>query len=227
LLWFTHKQKLGKIVVSIGVVFLATLSYGAVSSILLQPLEYKYPPVLTAQGVRDVKWVVVLGGGHTSDPRIPSNSQLSDSSLSRLVEGIRLHRMLPDSELVLSGGSAFDPVPNAKVMADVARTVGVDDRDLLLESASKDTKDEAHLIREIVGQDRFILVTSASHMPRSMGLFKKLGMQPIPAPTDYWVKERQGISPAMFFPSSNGLRKAERAFYEYLGLAWANLRGQI
>ena len=227
LLWFTRKQKLGKIVVSIGVVFLATLSYGAVSSILLQPLEYKYAPVLTAQSVRDVKWVVVLGGGQTSDPRIPSNSQLSESSLSRLVEGIRLHKMLPDSKLVLSGGSAFDPVPNAKVMADVARIVGVHDRDLLLESASKDTKDEARLIREIVGQDRFILVTSASHMPRSMCLFKKLGMQPIPAPTDYWVKERQGINPAMFFPNSNGLRNAERAFYEYLGLAWAKIMGQI
>ena len=49
----------------------------------------------------------------------------------------------------------------------------------------------------------------------------------VAAPTDYWVKERQGISPAMFFPSSNGLRKAERAFYEYLGLAWARIRGQI
>jgi uncharacterized SAM-binding protein YcdF (DUF218 family) len=98
---------------------------------------------------------------------------------------------------------------------------------VILESLSKDTKDEARLIKNIVGNDRFVLVTSASHMPRSMALFKKLGMQPIPAPTDYWVKERQGISPAMFFPSSNGLRKAERAFYEYLGLAWANLRGQI
>ena len=45
-------------------------------------------------------------------------------------------------------------------------------------------------------------------------------------PTDHWVKESQGVSPGMFFSSSDGLRKAERAFYEYLGLTWPRIRGQ-
>jgi uncharacterized SAM-binding protein YcdF (DUF218 family) len=60
-----------------------------------------------------------------------------------------------------------------------------------------------------------------------MALFQKLGMKPIPAPTDHWVKERKGISPYAFFPRADALRKAELAFHEYLGLAWAKLRGQI
>ncbi len=227
LLWFTRKQKIGKIVVSVGVLLLTVFSYGAISNTLLRPLEYKYAPLLSLEDMRHVKWIVVLGGGHTSDPQLPVTSQLSDASTARLIEGIRLHNMLPESKIILSGGGLFDPVPNAKIMADVALSIGVDKEDLVLESVSKDTKDEAGLIQKIVGKDRFVLVTSASHMPRSMALFKKCGMHPIPAPTDYFVKKRQRVSPAMFFPSASDLYKTERAFHEYLGIAWAKLRGQI
>jgi len=226
LLWFTHKQKTGKIVTSIGVFLLTLFSFGIISNTLLRPLEYKYTPLLSLEDMHHVKWVVVLGGGHTSDPQLPITNQLSDASTARLIEGIRLHNMLPESKLILSGGG-FDPVPNAKIMADVALSIGVDKEDLVLESLSKDTKDEAILIQKIVGKDQFILVTSASHMPRSVALFKKYGMHPIPAPTDYFVKKRQRASPAMFFPSASDLYKTERAFHEYLGLAWARLRGQI
>jgi uncharacterized SAM-binding protein YcdF (DUF218 family) len=226
-LWFTSRQKTGKIVVSVGVLLLTVFSYGAISNTLLRPLEYKYAPLLSLEDMHHVKWVVVLGGGHTSDPQIPITSQLSNASTARLIEGIRLYNMLPESKIILSGGGYFDPVPNAKIMADVALSIGINKEDLVLESVSKDTKDEAILIQKIVGKDRFVLVTSASHMPRSMALFKKCGMHPIPAPTDYFVKKRQRVSPGIFFPSANNLRKAERAFHEYLGIAWAKLRGQI
>jgi len=86
--WFTRRQKLGKIVVSIGVILLATLSYDAIPNNLLRPLEYKYPPFLKLEDVHDIK---------------------SDASIARLVEGIRLYKMLPGSKLILSGGSTFDP----------------------------------------------------------------------------------------------------------------------
>lgn len=228
LLWFTKKKRAGKIFVSIGVALLILLSYGVLPNLLLRPLEYKYPPLLESKDIPNVKWIVVLGAGHTSDPQIPVTSQLSASSLFRLVEGIHFHKFLPGSKLIISGGVVFDPVPEAKVMADVALAIGINKQDLILESVSKDTEDEAILIQKIVRNDPFVLVTSASHMLRSIALFRKLGMQPIPAPTDYGVKERQGeISPGMFFPGANNLQKAERAIYEYLGLAWAKLRGRI
>ena len=226
LLWFTRRQKIGKIVVSIGVLLLMIFSIGIISNTLLRPLEYKYTPLLSLEDMHHVKWVVVLGGGHISDPQIPITSQLSDASTTRLLEGIRLHNMLPESKIILSGGG-FDPVPNAKIMADVALSIGINKEDLVLESVSKDTKDEAMLIQKIVGKDQFVLVTSASHMPRSVALFKKHGMHPISAPTDYFVKKHQRVSPAIFFPSAGDLYKTERAFHEYLGIAWAKLRGQI
>ena len=227
LLWFTRKQKTGKIIVTIGVIFLTVLSYGVASEILLRPLEYKYPPLADVSAHSDVEWVVVLSGGHSPDAQLPITGQLSDASLARLVEGIRIHRKLPKSKLILSGGSVFNTITEAKIMADVAVALGMNAKDLVLESESKDTKDQARLIHKIIGDSRFILVTSASHMPRSMALFQKKGMYPIPAPIGYKVKKRQKITPSMFFPSAGRIVKTERAFYEYLGLAWAKLRGQI
>ena len=227
MLWFTRKERTGKVVVSLGVALLAALSYDAVSNALLRPLEYRYDSPGNLEEISDAKWVVVLGGGHISDSRVPITSQISGTSLVRLVEGIRLHKMLPGSKLILSGGGVFDPVPNAKVMADVAMAIGVERQDLILESVSRDTKDEARLIQKIVGGDRFVLVDSASHMPRSVSLFEKLGMKPISAPTAHQVKERQAMSPEMFFPSTVNLRKAEMAVHEYLGSVWARMRGQI
>ena len=100
--------------------------------------------------------------------------------------------------------------------------------DIVLETKATDTKDHPIYVKEIIGKDRFILVTSASHMPRAMGLFRKHGMEPIPAPTDYMVKEREGgLSPGMFFPSAGSLEKAERAIHEYLGMMWGKIRSQI
>jgi len=229
LLWFIPKKRGGKVMVSLGVILLTLLSYGTFTHMLLKPLEYKYPPLFNFKDLPEVKWIAVLGGGHTSDPQMPANSQLSGSCLSRLVEGIRAHRSLPGSKLILSGGALYDPVSDAAALADVALMLGVDRQNLILETLSKDTEDEASFIHKIVGKDPFVLVTSASHMPRSMALFKKLGMQPIAAPTDYGVKEKQeeGINPGMFFPNIGELGNAETAVYEYLGLAWAKLRGRI
>ena len=235
LLLFTRKQKAGKIIISVGVILLTFLSYPALSNTFLRRLECQYPPFIPTvtsdfvpgEAVPQIRWIVVLGGGHISDPKIPITSQLAGASLVRLTEGIRLHNLMPGSKLVLSEGKVFDSVSGAETMAEVAKALGVKQEDLILESESKDTIDEARIIKSIVGNDKFILVTSASHMPRSMGMFKKLGIQPIPAPTGYIMKEKQGISPGDFFPSSDELRKAEGVIYEYLGLIWAKLRGQI
>ena len=72
-----------------------------------------------------------------------------------------------------------------------------------------------------------MLVTTASHIPRSMALFKKLGMNPIPSPIDHSIKDRHGLSLFSFFPSTGNLRKTELAIHEYIGMTWAKLRGQM
>lgn len=235
LLLITKKQRAGKIVISVGTALFMFLSYPILSNTLLKRLEHRHPPLITNTAsdftpdgaIPPVKWIVVLGGGHTSDQKIPLTGQLSGASLFRLIEAIRLHNQIPGSRLIVSEGKVFDPVSGAETMAAVARSMGVKEEDIVLEADSRDTIDEARLIKPIVGDDAFILVTSASHMPRSMGMFRKLGMNPVAAPTDYAVKERQGVSPSDFFPDTSSFRKSENVIYEYLGLLWAKLRGQI
>ena len=168
MLWFTKKQRAGKIVISVGVVLLALLSYGGLSEPFLKPLEYRYPPLLKINILPEVRWIVVLGGGLIADPKQPANSQLTSDSLFRLVEGIRLHKSLPGTKLILSAGTAFDRVSGAEVMSNAASLLGVEKKEMVLESESKDTEDQAKLIKKIVGSEPFVLVTSASHMPRSM-----------------------------------------------------------
>lgn len=239
LLWFTGKQRAGKILVSIGVIFMLLLSYGAISDLLLRPIETQYEPYnsrssdesadkgIAPEDRSPIKFIVVLGSGHISDPKLPITSQIDEEALVRLIEGIRIYRKLRGSKLILSGGVLFDPVSNAEIMARVAQEIGINKSDIILESQSKDTQDEARLIKPIVHNDRFVLVTSASHMTRSIAMFRNLGMNPVPASTGHMVKDKQGLSPYSFFPGARSIYKAEMAFYEYLGLAWAKLRGQI
>jgi uncharacterized SAM-binding protein YcdF (DUF218 family)/pterin-4a-carbinolamine dehydratase len=234
LLWFTAKQKTGKILVSVGVIILTLFSCSVISNKLLRPLERKYDSfemrgsssVSKTEDESTLKYVVVLGGGHTSDSEFPLMSQIGRSSLVRLIEGIRIYREYPGSKLIVSGGIIFDPVPEAEVLARVAIETGVPESDIILESKSKDTKDQAKFIKPIVGNEPFVLVTSASHIPRSMALFKKLGMNPIPSPIGHRVSEEQGFSSHSFFPGTVNLRKAELAIHEYLGLVWSKLRDQ-
>jgi len=224
LLILSRRKKTGTLFILVGVLLLGMLSYESVSEKLLKPLEDRYPPMIHPVNLEDVRWIVVLGGGHASDRRLSATSQISELSLFRLVEGIRLHHELPESKLILSGGRVFDPVSEAKGMAEVALALGMKKENLVLEEVSRDTSDQARLIHGLIGEDPFILVTSAAHMPRSMALFKKRGLHPIPAPTDYQVKEGHGTHPRRFYPTADGLIKSQRAFYEYSALFWTKIK---
>jgi uncharacterized SAM-binding protein YcdF (DUF218 family) len=234
-LWATRRPRLGKILVTLGTGLLILLSTTFISSGLLTPLERRYPAVLHPEQISweghsletSPRWIVVLGGGHVSDPRLPPNSQISGAALGRVVEGVRLYKAIPGSKLLLSGGKVFDSVPEAQVMARIAMLLGVKPRDIRLEPDSRDTAEEAEIIAKMLGREKFILVTSAAHMPRAMALFEKCGLRPLPAPTDYLDRQSQEFSPGSFFPRASSLGQVETAMHEYLGLAWAWLRGLI
>ena len=233
-LWATRRQRLGKVLVTLGAVILLLFSTSLISLELLVPLEQCYPALLHPEtvswGPKDStspKWIVVLGGGHVSDPRLPANSQISAAALGRVVEGVRLHKAVPGSMLLLSGGAVFDPVQEAEVMAQVAVLLGVTPQDIMLESDSRDTTEQAAIIAKMIGREKFILVTSAAHMPRSIALFRRSGLQPIPAPADFRAPKTGLSSPYSFFPGVGSLGQTQSALHEYLGLAWAWLRGAI
>jgi len=236
LLVFSRKQKTGKAFVSLGLVVLLLCSYEGISGQILHTLESQYSQLDLAQvtsnedgglATQSVKWVVVLAGGVVGDPTLPIQLQISHYSRVRLMEGIRLHRILPGSKIILTGGIGFDGPPEATTLSRVAQELGVAKGDIVLEVESRDTKDHPLYIRHIVKDEPFILVTSAFHMPRAMKLFAKQGLIPIPAPAGHWKPFQDVWAPENLFPSASGLRLAELAYHEYLGIAWAWIRGQI
>ena len=224
LLWFTRRQRAGKALVTCGALLLVGLSNIFTSNALLRPLEQRYPPLVVAHigaGAPAVGFIAVLGGWADDDPDVPVTSHISPGLMVRLIEGVRLHREIPGSKLILSGGN-----DSAAGMAKMAEVLGVSGEDILSLSEPRDTEEESQQIAPIVGLQRFILVTSASHMPRAMGLFRKRGLQSIPAPTDYLAPRHRAESDDLF-PDGSNLLKSQVAFYEYLGLAWETLRGKI
>lgn len=228
LLWLTRRQRAGRRLVTAGALLLLMLGYSAVSSRLLATLERQNAPAAdVSQAAGRVRWVVVLGGGSSADESLPAGMRLSEASQARLVEGIRLQRQLPGSRLLLSGGAVFGSAADAETMRVLAVELGVDPSALDLDTVSPDTETQAEVVRGRLGAEEFYLVTSASHMPRSLALFRKAGTNPIPAPTHFLVHSDRSLTPADFFPSAGGLRRAEAATYEYLGLAWAKVRGRI
>jgi uncharacterized SAM-binding protein YcdF (DUF218 family) len=213
------------LLVAAGALPLTILSFQPVANEFIKPLEMCYPPLVNFQSIREAKWVVVLGGGHASNPDRPTNLQIGSSTLARLVEGLRVQAQLPESRLVLSGGAVFDPVPEADTMSAVVAALRGKSIDSVLERDSQDTKDQARRIRPIVKDDPFVLVTSAIHMPRAMLLFRQQGMDPVPAPAEVTDFARNDISPFSFFPRAAALSKVEAAWHEYLGLLWAQFNG--
>ena len=230
LLWFTRRQKAGKLLTTVGVVLLTLSSYGFVSDLLIGRLERQNSPLILSTQADlktqpPIKWIVVLGGGNLSDTRRPGKSYLTAASLFRVVEGIRIYRESPGARLIVSGGPTNNAIPEAETMAQVAESLGVPKQDVVLDPVSKDTEAQAHRIQEMVNGEQFILVSSAYHLPRALSLFRSLGLNPLAAPVDYRTGN-QGPGPDAFFPGALNVRKSELAIHEDLGLIWYRLRGR-
>ena len=161
-------------------------------------------------------------------PALPATARLSPPSLARLVEGIRITKAIPGAKLLVSGGPGFRQYSDALTMQDAARILGVNPQQIVPEGKARDTEEQAVEIKGLVGSNRFIMVTSAVHMPRAMLLFAKQGMAPIPAPTDFYSRSGGNTSILdISLPTSSGGPRADAVFREFLGMVWAKLRGRI
>lgn len=237
LLFCTQHHKLGKALNLIGVCLLLVFSYKPTVLTFLSHLERQSRPLLTGtsanapENLPEAAWILVLASGHTTDASLPATSQLSLQSLARLVEAIRLHRLLPKSKLLLSGGTVVNGRANGKVIAAAAQELGVSKEAIVVGPLAPDTPQEAAQLHHILDDSPFILVTSALHMQRAVALFSKRGMRPIPSPAAYVTKgsdaANERLAPGNFFPQANLLHASTRGVHEYIGLLWAKLRGLI
>ena len=123
-------------VILVGVAILYLFSFSPFGYLMLRPLESQYVPISSSNLNKEVRWIVVLGGGSREDKALTPEDRLGDASLKRLLEGVRLSRLLPQSRLVLSGGDYQGISPDALIMQQVALDQGVARDKIMLETAS-------------------------------------------------------------------------------------------
>jgi len=228
-LFLTRRAMLGKILISFGIIIFILMSMPFLSDKLLQPLESKYPalhfpvgPIIQGNSRKSPRWIVVLAGGYNVDRDIPLSSRHVEATLFRLVEGIYIHKKLPNTKLLLSSGK-----DGGEGMRKLSIALGVEKKAIVVEKLSRNTQEQAIYIQKITKKDPFIMVTSASHMPRAMEIFRKIGMDPIPAPSDHWAN-RYYMNPVFrYTPSAKAIYKTNQAIYEYMGHIWGKLQGHI
>jgi len=202
---YKNNIKKAKLFLTIGVVWIVIISSNVISNLLLTPLESKYSNINNIP--KDIKYILLLGGDFQN----------------RGWEVLRLYNIIPNSKIITSGYEGSNKISEAIKSAKLLQTLGIPKKDIIIHSTPKDTKDEAMKIKQFLGKTKFILVTSAYHMPRALALFHKEGLSPIPSSTNFLVINNKILT----IPTGSSLLKTEIAWHEYLGLLWAKLRGQI
>ena len=188
-LFKTRERKLAMLLAAVTGTFYL-LSTAVVADALLRSLEGQYEPPKQPAG--DV--IVMLGGGAMKDTQDVSGSgTLTSAAASRLLTTVRLYQELR-VPILLSGGQVFaDSGAEAEIARRILLSMGVPEKDIIVENRSLNTTQNATYSAEIIRQQRFkrpLLVTSAFHMPRSMLCFTKQGIDALAYPTDYQVNPR-------------------------------------
>jgi len=203
---FTKRLKKAKIFLAFSLIWITLMGYAPFSDLLVAPLETQYKTLKNIP--KDVKYIVLLGGDMEN----------------RAWEVLRLYNIIDDAKIITSGYEARGDTPEAfKTRKKLIKT-GIPPGDIIVFPKPKDTKEEANRLKEYLHGDRFILVTSAYHLPRAMALFHHEGLKPIPSTSHFLIKDSDRVISA---PNAAQLEKSEVAIHEYLGFLWAKIRGQL
>ena len=191
---------------TISIVWMLLISSSTLGDLMIKPLESSY--VKLEQAPKNIKYILLLGG----------------EKERRAWEALRVHKLLPDSTIITSGFTEFDKISYAEKTANMLIDAGIKKEQIKMFTQTKTTSDEAQEMKKLVGEAPFILITAAYHMPRAMMLFKKSGLNPIPAPADFYnFNENASISVL----HRKHLKNVEYAWHEYLGLVLYKLQGKI
>jgi uncharacterized SAM-binding protein YcdF (DUF218 family) len=226
----TRFARAGRRMMIAAIVLLAIAAFSPSGNLLLYPLESRFPQWSAAQGAPD--GIVVLGGPIDPDLSLAHGVPVIRTAPDRIVAAAALARKYPTAKIVFSGGSA-SLIANEAREADYAATVfeslGVDRARLIIDRASRNTYENAVLSRQLADPkpgEHWLLVTSAYHMPRAVGLFRKAGFAVEPYPVDWHVGRDAADIFAFTQFSTDGLVRTDAAVREWLGLVAYGLMGR-
>ena len=230
ILMVTRFASLGRKLVITAVLLLVICGLSPLGNLLLYPLESRFPPWDAARGAPD--GIIVLGASIEADLSAAHGTPVVRSAPDRLIVAAALAHRYPNARIVFSGGSAnliSSDAREADFAGAIFESLGISKSRLIMERASRNTLENAEFSKALVAPkdgERWLLVTSAFHMPRSVGLFRKAGFEVEPYPVDWRVGGWDDI-----FKFSNvavdGLGRTDLAVREWMGLIAYRATGKI
>jgi uncharacterized SAM-binding protein YcdF (DUF218 family) len=228
LLMLTRLRRTGWALAFFGGLGLFAGGLGPVANWLIIPLEERFPAF--RDDGRPIAGVIVLGGAVEADEALARGQLTINEAGERVIALADLARRYPSAKIVFSGGGStlvVDEAAEAEGLSRFIGALGLSRERLTLETRSRTTRENALHSRELLNprpDERWLLVTSAWHMPRAIGCFWKAGFAATPYPVDYRTR---GPGDAMrFFPfTANGLRRLDLAAKEWIGLLAYRLAG--
>jgi uncharacterized SAM-binding protein YcdF (DUF218 family) len=223
--------------IALALISLLLSSNGWVTTFLVTSLEWQNLPVELPSS----EAIVILGGATKSATKPRPMVDVSERG-DRILYGAKLY-LEKKAPLIIVAGGRIDPfnsagIPESEDMAQLLEMMGVASEAIVQEPESLNTYQNAVNVKKILEQrgiTKILLVTSAIHMPRSLLIFKRQGIDVIPAPTDFLVSELDSLTMGRTFqniilnlvPDSDRLDKTTQAIKEYVGMAIYRLRGWI
>lgn len=213
-----------------GTAMLFVLGLSPIGGAFILPLEERFPrPAL--DGTQNIAGIIILGGAEDARVGAARNVSSVNEAAERLSETVTLARRFPQARLIFTGGSgallASRP-PEADAARRFFEELGVEPGRIVVESQSRNTHENAIFTFDLLqpkASETWLLVTSAFHMPRAAGTFRKAGFNVHAFPVDY----RTSGWDELYRPFSSipeGLRRVDFVFKEYVGLVTYYLTGR-
>jgi uncharacterized SAM-binding protein YcdF (DUF218 family) len=214
----------------VGLALLLVIGFSPLGNWLMLPLEERFARPELELLAGKVSGIIILGGFEDAYVTQGRGVLALNEAAERLTEASVLARRLPDTRVIFSGGSdsILNAAPSAApAIAAFLQASGIAAERLVLEQAARNTRENATLTFDLVRPkpgEKWLMVTSAFHMPRSMGLFRMAGFDVVAWPVDY---RTAGASDRLRFMNrlDEGIKRVDTATKEYIGLLVYRLRG--
>lgn len=206
------KRKAGRILVLTGIILYYLFSITPITDLILYPLENQYNPIDIRQ-VDAIDKIILLTGS-----KMERSSEILRIYFSKNAE------VRGKMEIIITGTNALDVQNNNEAVKtkDYLTERGIPAENIIFEDKSRNTFESAENIKSLVGEQSFLLVTSAYHMPRAMLVFRKINTSPIAAPADFKIEGNYNLFD--FFPNPQNLQNVDLAFHEYFGFLYYKIR---
>jgi uncharacterized SAM-binding protein YcdF (DUF218 family) len=218
----------GRLIVA-SLILLAILGFSPLSNVLMLPLEQRFPPWDASRGAP--AGIIVLGGAFDTIVSATRDDIPLTDAAERMTASAALALKYPQARLIFSGGTGtlvYDGPTEGELARRFYASLGIPADRIMIEEASRDTAENAVLTKPLADPkpgERWLLVTSAYHMPRSIGVFRRVGFAVEAYPVDYRTRGIEDL--ARPFPSlGEGLRRGDTAVREWIGLLMYRLAGR-